>query len=484
MKTPPRHSGYPKTRFVEEHGFAERRTPGQVAEIGIDSIRHEVDPEMAARLNARLEQIRRSGETPRLFDELFMKTVGSELSHIFTKPWIMGEAYDRLATPRRSELHYGGHKFPNIRYYTPRPESHETYIGYQPHGSERPQNAHPELLAINMLTKHGSFYLKGESTVGVGADLIRFDMYGTGLKMTIPAENFRMEIKRKMDELSKTNEALWFHAGHGSDEREIIIPGKVIKLGEQPVEKTIETLFSRVVPRGRYLIEQTMHIPPYNGKAWEIRHIIQCPNGIPQVTAKYAKVGKDIKFANIFLGGHPEKPESVVEAVMKKSHHEALSRAPHTIATIFAQIFGKPLPPEPPTAMDYDPIFKLSESGAKNRTTDFLKQSERIAIRSTEVLTGIMRGAIGRSRAQMTGAGGFHSGYIYPRILAVDITGTNDIIGRMIPAVVEIQYPIGYNSYVPELEQIDQKALARIKTVNREMALRDKRVIHMFLNPK
>ncbi len=370
--------------------------------------RAELRPDLARRLNVRLEEYRASKAMPEFFDELLIGILGKELPHLFTKTDIMDETYAELPRPdfyKVNSVHDGIFTFPQ-------------YIE-------------------GLLESWHSFYLKGEGTVGGGKDILRMDFDGRKVVLTIPDPNLRHEISHNLGMLlGKDN---FLHHFTGQTEREIAIPlenrvGPVV-FWKQSLDEIAKTLATHVLPKRRYLIEKPLNIPLINGRTWEIRHVVQCDRLYnPVVTAKYGKIGGDPHFGNMDLGGKPVTAGNPVHEVLQNTRMEK----------------------------------------------KFLSNCERVALSGANILNyHLINSFTNYINARMSGIPPY---YFFARRLAVDITGHLGRNGKLFPAVIEIQYPIGFKSYVPELEEVDKQALARVQAMDKALEKQDLPLIQQMLN--
>ena len=288
-----------------------------------------------------------------------------------------------------------------------------------------------------LLERWHSFYLKGEQTVGGGKNIMRLDFDGRKVVLTIPNSELRKEIAHNLGLLlGKDN---FLQNFPGQSEREIAIPlenrrGPVV-FWKQPLAEIAKTLANHVIPKGRYIMEKPLNIPLINGRTWEIRHLVHCDRLYrPVITAKYGKIGGDAYFGNMDLGGRPVLAEKPVHDVLQNSQKER----------------------------------------------EFLARSEGIALAGAKLLNAhLLSSLTSYINARMTG---ITPDNFFARRLAVDITGHLGRNGKLFPAVIEIQYPIGFKSYVPELEEVDKQALARVQAMDKALEKQDLPLIQQMLN--
>ncbi len=263
----------------------------------------------------------------------------------------------------------------------------------------------------DFLRQHPLAYLKSlESTVGGGHGIMRVMLGDNELVLTMPRDSTRKKIERGLRMLweVKPTEALHYH----TNSQAITIPIMKTRLA-QPLSMILSGLIRSVLEPGHYSIEAEVNIPNYNGKTWEIRNVYQCPEGVPRFVTSFAKVGAVEGFCHYSLGGTTEDSAIVVSAV-----YESLGWN--------------------------QPDIKAERYLAKNMA---------LAEKSAQLFFERFRQV--SSRVLPEGA------KFYPREFAVDIIAEQDGL-ELNPLVMEVQYPLGYMSYKPELLEDNPDLLAEL----------------------
>src|SRR3989338_8402302 len=282
------------------------------------------------------------------------------------------------------------------------------------------------------LQQHGSAYLKDVTTsVGGGCGVIKIYADDDHVHLVIPHSTTREGVERNLGSLHGTEDFLHFFTSHhlSKDPRDVRIP--ILRTrADQPAGRIFDVMIRRVLNTGEYAVEAPIQIPLYNGRTWEVRNLVQCPGGVPSVTAHYAKVGAGTDFSNLFLGGEPHDSLEVLCEIHR-----------HT---------GK------------------SESAA----LEYLYENKRTAHAAADAFVSYCRKLV------LTHLEGVEAEQFYPREFSVDVTGELSD-GTLRPVVVELQYPFGFNSYRNSLLEVDPAALERFDEIHNFMMRHDSK---LFLN--
>ena len=185
---------------------------------------------------------------------------------------------------------------------------------------------------------------------------------------------------------------------------------------------------------GRYIAEREINMPLFDGKKWEIRHIVQSPNGRSEITGSFAKVGKsDSIVANIAAGGSGASTKSVIKSVYR---------------SIYSSI---------------------SASELERLADEFIEKANKLSLKSVELLNNNLKD-VGKRYIS-----GFPEDELYIRQIAVDIAGVyNEGTKKLEPVIVEVQYPgFGYS----ELEKIDVEMSRRVTENFAKMARDGKKLL-------
>ena len=282
------------------------------------------------------------------------------------------------------------------------------------------------------LQQHGSAYLKDvTTTVGGGCGVIKIYADDDHVHLVIPHSATRERIERNLGSLHGTEDFLYFFASHHLSEnpRNVRIP--ILRTrADQPAGRIFDVMARRVLNPGEYAVEAPIKIPLYNGKTWEVRNLVQCPGGIPSVTAHYTKVGAGADFSNLLLGGEAHDSLEVLREIHK--HAEK---------------------PES-TALEY------------------LHENKRTALAAADAFVSYCR------KLALAHLEGTEAEQFYPREFSVDVTG-EFFDGTLRPVVGELQYPLGFNSFRDSLLEVDPVALGRFDEIHDFMMRHDS---ELFLN--
>lgn len=287
------------------------------------------------------------------------------------------------------------------------------------------------------LDRNKAVYLK-QSTGSGGHGLMKIIQEGKKLELKIPHADYIRDIERGLDKMRNKNsdDFIISYPGEGY----ITIPTDWPGI-KQPTDDILRALVMYGLPSGEYIQEAPIQVPKYNGKTWEIRNIILCPDRTPILVAQYAKVGKGEDFSNILLGGMPEVPKKVIEGV-----HDS-------------NLIGK--------------------NGDTDAVLSYLKENDTMSIQASELLISYMRSLamkyLDPSLVEI----------FYPKEFSVDITGEVDENGKLRPVLGELQYPLRPEvSYIHELEKIDPEGLERIREAQKRIATQDDALIQELISEK
>jgi len=291
-----------------------------------------------------------------------------------------------------------------------------------------------------MLDRHRGVYIKNtSSTVGGGHGLIKMVVDGDNVRLHVPRSATRDYIEHSLDRLfSEGSEDFIRFSSHSYQEPDIIDIPIMKTRTNQPLERIFYTLVKHALEAGEYAIEVPIKIPLYHGRTWEMRNIIQCPNGMPQISARYVKVGAGKDFSNITLGGEPEDPKVVIAGV-------------------------------------YQIHAKVDLKTAQNLVEEYMIANDGVALAAANALNGYMRELASRFLSCVDPR------IFYAREFSIDITGEFDGTQRLRPVVGELQYPLGFMSYIPELSKTDSRGLNFIYETQRIMHEQDVTLIRQAI---
>ena len=269
-----------------------------------------------------------------------------------------------------------------------------------------------------MQREYGTVYIKHEEGHS-GFGLMKFTSTDKTLTFKFPQSSSMREVGLKLMRLIDSKDGIIFYENSGQNRDEIEIPLERVGFQQSRAE-ALTALVKHGFREGEYAIEKAIKIPLIEGKTWEIRAIMQCPKGIPEITTHWGKVGRDKDFSNFGLGGEAQTPESIVTSVFSAHSNDSASVA--------------------------------------DKVQDYLKRSDEVALTAASVLVEYMQDL---SEARIEG---FDPKKFYPREFAVDITGEFDENGILQPVLGEIQYPMNpWYSYIPQLEKVDPEGLKKIR---------------------
>lgn len=313
-----------------------------------------------------------------------------------------------------------------------RPETH--YFTLPPSDNRTPEMVE-ELKNIlsSTLDKHKAVYLKN-ATGSAGHGLIKIIQDKTKLELKIPHGDDIRDIGRGFEHMTYKNsdDYIIFYPGEGYITIPMKRPGII-----QSADEILQALVQHGLPAGEYIAEAPINVPKYDGKTWEIRNVIVCPDKKPILAASYAKIGKGEDFSNIMLGGKPEDPKKVIQRI-------------------------------------YDSIGK---GGNTDRVLTYLEKNNTMSIQASELLISYMK-----SLAEIHLDEGLAKMF-YPREFSVDITGELNELGELQPILGEIQYPLRPQvSYIPELEQTDPEGLTRILEAQKHIAYQDDALMQQLVS--
>ncbi len=324
-----------------------------------------------------------------------------------------------------------------IKGSVPRPE----YVDFEVPNTQA--DITPEKLK-QTLERHKAAYLKDiSSTAGGGYGVIKISLLEDEVRLVIPHRTTRIILERRLGRLfqDESDDFIHFIIPSSSNSDRISLP-IMKKMRDQPLGKILSTLLKHGIQPGEYIIEAPINIPLYNDRTWEIRNIVQCPSGVPQITAKYTKVGAGADFSNILLGGEAEDPLKVITNL-------------------------------------YQTHTKVNQAAAEQLAQEYLKANDKVTLTAATALSEYMR-KIAAEHLQDLDPHQF-----YAREFAVDITAEFNQEGILSPIVGELQYPLGcYASYTAELMETDPQKLDLIREINRRMEEEDRKLIEQryFLN--
>ena len=321
-----------------------------------------------------------------------------------------------------------------IQDHIPRPDYHEFEVP-----NDQPTTTTEKLRET--LEQHKVAYLKDvSSTVGGGTGIIKIFLLEDEVKLVIPSTATREILERRLDRLFQDDSDNFIHfIRHSFSEADKVSLPIMKKRADQPLEKVLYVLLNHSLQPGEYIIEAPIDIPLYNERTWEIRNVVQSPNGMPQITARYTKVGGNKDFSNILLGGEPEDP-LIVTPDLYKNHQQK----------------------------EHDVAQQLGQ--------EYLKANDKVTLAAATALSDYMR-RIAAEHLQDLDPQEF-----YARKFSVDITAQFNSEGVLTPIVGELQYPLGsYVSYTPELMRTDPKRLELIYEIDEIMKEKDRTVIGKLL---
>lgn len=363
--------------------------------------------------------------------------LGNHNSHVgdFLDRVLIHEFFDSL----HPKLFSKGGLYRAIRGYVPRPEYYDAELPAHEHRSETLVSPMTESLR-QMLGRHGALYLKNTtSTVGGGHGLVKMTADAEKVQLRIPRSGTRDYIKHALDRLFWDKPEDFIRFSTYSHQEPDIVDIPIMKTrANQPLEKILYALLKHAFEPGEYVIEAPTQIPLYNGRTWEVRNIVQCPNGKPQISARYAKVGSGKDFSNIALGGEPENPETVIAGVYQ-THTQT---APRT---------------------------------AQKLAKEYLRVNDGIVLDAANALNRYMFELAARH------VDGIDSRIFYAREFSVDITGEFNGTQKLRPVVNELQYPMGHMTYIPELSITNPRNLDIIYEIKRVMKEQDAVLLNQVL---
>ncbi len=294
------------------------------------------------------------------------------------------------------------------------------------------------------LEEHKVAYLKDvSSTVGGGSGVIKIILLEDEVKLVIPHRTTRDILERRLGRLFQDESDDFIHfIGHGFSHSDRVSLPIMKTMRDQPLQKILSTLLKHALQPGEYVIEAPINIPLYNNRTWEIRNIVQCPSGVPQITARYTKVGAGQDFSNILLGGEAEDPLTVITHIYQ-THRD------------------------------------VNQATAQQLAQEYLSANDKVTLEAATALSAYMR-TIAREHLQ-----DIEPQQFYAREFSVDITAEFNTEGIISPIVGELQYPLGcYASYTPELMKTDPQKLDLIREINESMEDEDRKLIEQryFLN--
>lgn len=296
--------------------------------------------------------------------------------------------------------------------------------------SDRGTRTKDEVAAVTnivdeMEKKYGAVYIKHEQGHS-GHRIMRLSSTDKTITLKVPQHSSRRAIGEGLFRLSSQNVSpIIFYENSGEDQDEISIPLERVGL-QQPRQEVLEALVEYGLEAGEYAVERPIKIPPFNGKTWEIRTIIQCPGGIPQITTHWAKVGKRKEFSNYGLGGDAETPPTVISGLL---HDD-------------------------------------------NLVKDYLGRSDDVAQSAAKALNDYMQ------KLAEAHIDGLDPKKFYAREFAVDISGELDESGTLQPMVGEIQYPMNpIVSFIPQLEKVDPDGLEKRNQISDQMIREDNELV-------
>ncbi len=341
--------------------------------------------------------------------------------------FLIAELFDTLD----KRLFSKGGLYRAIQGTVPRPQYYDVEL--PPHEQRLEDIVAPTVKKLRqMLDSHGEVYLKNvTSTVGGGHGLIKMTVDDEKVRLRIPRSGTRDGVEGALNRLfSEGSEDFVQFSQHTYPEPDIVDIPIMHRRANQPLGKILYVLIKHGFEPGEYVIEAPIQIPSYNERTWEVRNIVQCPNGVPQISARYAKVGTGKDFSNITLGGEAESPEMVVAGV-------------------------------------YQTHTKTDLRTAKKLAEEYIKSNDSVALISANALNKYMLELASRF------LNGVNPRVFYAREFSVDITGQFDSTQRLRPIVGELQYPLGFMSYIPGLSKTDPEGLNAIYEVGRIMREQD-----------